>query len=353
MSRNVDLILKEYDARKSLNESFSDTLKNLVERLLFAEGIHIHSISARVKERASLKDKLRNKSTPYETLDQITDIVGIRIITYYSDDVDKVAEIIQREFIIDHDNSVDKRKNLDPDKFGYMSLHYIVELNNHRTQLLENSALKGLKSEIQIRSILQHTWAEIEHDIGYKATMKIPETVRRQFSTLAALLENVDDGFIKIKSSVAEYASATAMSLENEEEVSIDAISLSDFIHSNSCFREIETEIAGDLNWTIEAIDKNMITHYLDFLDFVSINTINELKQGIESNTDIIKRYAKFYINSKNRDPFTPKGFSIYYYAHTVAFKGKSEVDIIAFGDRFALQGGGKAYLQMLTKFEV
>ena len=64
-----------------------------------------------------------------------------------------------------------------------------------RMVLRENKAFEGLKCEIQIRSVLQHAWAEIEHDLGYKSELTIPKEVRRSFSRLAGLLELGDKEF--------------------------------------------------------------------------------------------------------------------------------------------------------------
>ena len=59
----------------------------------------------------------------------MTDLLGVRIITYFPDEVDKAAKLVEREFCVDPDNSVDKRSILDPDRFGYLSLHYVLTLN--------------------------------------------------------------------------------------------------------------------------------------------------------------------------------------------------------------------------------
>lgn len=61
-------------------------------------------------------------------MSDIKDISGIRIITFFPDDVDAVAKLIQKEFAIDYSQSVDKRILLDPDRFGYLSLHYVAKL---------------------------------------------------------------------------------------------------------------------------------------------------------------------------------------------------------------------------------
>jgi putative GTP pyrophosphokinase len=78
------------------------------------------------------------------------------------------------------------------ERFGYLSVHYLVPLLRQRTDLPEYRRFDGLVAEIQVRTILQHAWAEIEHDIQYKSLTTIPSGVRRRFMSLAGLLEIAD-----------------------------------------------------------------------------------------------------------------------------------------------------------------
>ena len=73
---------------------------------------------------------------------------------------------LQDQFYIDEKNSVDKRKALGDREFGYLSLHRIAMVSPQRGKLIEYLRFKDEPFEIQIRSILQHAWAEIEHDLG-------------------------------------------------------------------------------------------------------------------------------------------------------------------------------------------
>ncbi len=59
---------------------------------------------------------------------------------------------------------------LQEERFGYQSIHYLVKLKGERARLAEYRNLKDGVVEIQIRTILQHAWAEIEHDIQYKSS---------------------------------------------------------------------------------------------------------------------------------------------------------------------------------------
>ena len=121
-------------------------------------------------------------------------MVGLRIVTFYTDDVDKVAAIVSQLFNVDWGNSVDKRKLHELTSFGYNSLHYICTLKEG-----------SIPFEIQIRTALQHTWSAIEHDIGYKGAVKLPPQFRRQFSRLAGMLELADDEFSRLRTTMTEY----------------------------------------------------------------------------------------------------------------------------------------------------
>ncbi len=191
----VEAILSEDDAKTLIYGEFLTASSLLLEKLIRLEDVRVHSVTSRLKDRESLAEKLRRVGKGYSRLTDITDVVGLRVITHLEDEVDSIGHLVEREFAVDHARSIDKRKILDPDRFGYLSLHYICNLSPQRVQLPGYHRFEGLSFEIQVRSILQHTWAEIEHDLGYKAGGTIPGPIRRRFSRLAGLLEIADTEF--------------------------------------------------------------------------------------------------------------------------------------------------------------
>lgn len=194
----MDNIDGEYEKISSRIQEFRLVLERLIQALLEVEGIQIHSVTSRIKSKNSVLRKLQRPGR-VGGIDDLTDMLGVRIITYFQDDVDTVARLIEREFTIDRDNSVDKRALMDPDRFGYLSIHYVARLNLDRIALPEYRSYDNIRFEIQVRSILQHAWAEIEHDLGYKSESSVPREVRRRFSQLAGLLELADKEFLEIR----------------------------------------------------------------------------------------------------------------------------------------------------------
>ena len=159
----------------------------------------------RVKQEKSLAGKLELKGAKYATLSDITDLVGVRIITFYTDDVDKVAAIVKHVFDVDWEHSIDKRKMHSLNSFGYNSLHYICRLPKKIVDDPEMPQLNTFCFEIQMRTALQHVWSAIEHDTGYKGIVQLPAAYRRQFSRLAGMLELIDDEFSRLRTSVTDY----------------------------------------------------------------------------------------------------------------------------------------------------
>lgn len=194
----MEEIIDNYRQNHSLYEDFTQQMNQLITTVLQERNFSVHSVVSRVKSEASLQHKINNPQKNYVSLEDITDICGLRIITHFADEVDQIAALLEQEFTIDAAHSIDKRKMLAPDRFGYLSLHFVVSLSPKRLQLTEYRRFAGLKIEIQIRSLLQHAWAEIEHDLEYKQPVTGAET-RRDFSRLAGLLEFADLEFEKLR----------------------------------------------------------------------------------------------------------------------------------------------------------
>jgi putative GTP pyrophosphokinase len=188
----VDEILRAFDSWVLDVGDVAPQVRDLLRQLLTDRGVVVHSVEARAKARSSLARKVATHTPPYASLRDVTDVLGARIITYFPDEVDVVGQVIEREFTVDLANSHDRRATIEPERFGYMSVHYVVTLSPAREALAEWKLLAGWPFEIQVRSLLQHAWAEIEHDLGFHTAVELPRDVRRRWSRVAALLETAD-----------------------------------------------------------------------------------------------------------------------------------------------------------------
>jgi ppGpp synthetase/RelA/SpoT-type nucleotidyltranferase len=169
-------------------------------------------IEARTKSVPSFAEKIlrkrklyENPNSPYppDPLVRVTDLCGGRVITKTSAQVYKVCKFIEQAFDIDWLNSEDVSLRLQPTEFGYRSVHYIVSINADKLKSAEIPAnppqnILGLKAEIQVRTVLEHVWADIGHDMTYKTEVKVPANIRRHFAALAAVLEGADREFDRL-----------------------------------------------------------------------------------------------------------------------------------------------------------
>ena len=202
---NSEMILDEYRAKQPVFERLKTVVEEQLRRCLDESNILVAGLEARIKTEKSLSGKLELKGYKYHTLDDITDILGARIITFYSDEVDIISALAEKIFDIDWENSVDKRKMLETDRFGYLSLHYVCRVPESLYKDPAMPELNQIRFELQMRSTLQHVWANMYHDMGYKSEVEIPVEYQRNMSRLAGMLELVDEQFSIIRREINDY----------------------------------------------------------------------------------------------------------------------------------------------------
>ncbi|KZN44832.1 GTP pyrophosphokinase [Pseudoalteromonas luteoviolacea] len=337
----LEKLIDDYENNEENFTHFSSSIHSLINALLNSSSIKTHSVSSRVKDRNSLQKKIEKKGK-YTSLTEITDIVGVRIITHYSDEVDQIADLIEKEFTIDAKNSIDKRASLDPDRFGYLSLHYVASLSSSRSKLKEYKKFSTMKFEIQIRSILQHTWAEIEHDIGYKSKIEIPKPVRRKFSQLAGLLELADDQFIQIRNELTNYENDVQETIQKTpEDVSIDAISLFNYVENSDFLKKLEQEISKAIGVQFISPTKDFLSEFTKYCDFFKIETIYQLNEKLSNHKkNIIQRAIDLHSGGSQ----LTAGISIFYLFQVLGSQLDSIDDIYNFLNKMNLEHEDNRY---------
>lgn len=171
----------------------------LVTSILDEAGINYLTVTGRTKSVSSFAAKaartVDGRPLYADPLHEITDQVGVRVITYVHSDVQAVVDLLDDQVVV-HDDRDLGREIASEGRFGYSSRHLLVGLEPG-----SDGPLQGHQAAIQIRTVLQHAWAEFEHDIRYKGSVP-PEHVLeldRRFTLAAGLLELADREFSTIR----------------------------------------------------------------------------------------------------------------------------------------------------------
>lgn len=273
-------ILEEFDQRVTLFGKMEEIVRSALTQVIQKNGIYINAIETRVKDRKSLIGKLEMKGRKYQLLSDITDILGARVIVFYADEVDKIAALVCKTFEVDWDNVVDKRKNFDLDQFGYMSLHYICRVPQSLFYDPEYPEINEFRFEIQMRTALQHVWATMNHDTGYKTGVQVPNEFIRNINRIAGMLELADDMFSNIRGEIAEYKRQVQSLVANGnfDEVLLDENTFRSYIEIKP-FKGLIERIAS-INQS-EIYEDNLMP-YLEVLISMGFKTLGDLKRMIE-----------------------------------------------------------------------
>jgi putative GTP pyrophosphokinase len=184
---------EEYQRRRPTYEAFTQKLEPLVRDLLALREIE-STMESRTKTLDSFEEKINRSGKNYTVpLEQVSDLTGLRIITRTLSDVAAIRALLGEEFSVDNERTVDKRDELEPTHFGYISLHVILRLKSPRVDTSEWRRFAGFVAEVQVRTYAQHAWANVQRPLDYKQGSDIPSALRRRLYRLSALFELADD----------------------------------------------------------------------------------------------------------------------------------------------------------------
>lgn len=290
--------------------TFTTMLYELIKTLLITSKIKYHTIENRTKNIDSLEEKMLRKKIK-NVKEEIVDISGIRIILYYLEDVDMVVNLIKNNFTIDDKNSINKANLYNSNEFGYLSVHYIVTLDSKRSELPEWIQFSKLRAEIQIRTVLQHSWASISHELSYKKNYEIPKNLERKLYRLAGLFELADEQFSKIKEEHNTLKEQIINEGAIEDEINLltlkyglikesSIINLIEEIAIESGFKCI-TEEERKQYASLKDEDEN-ISNIAFLSDVLGYRYIYEIESNIQQNIEGIKSYFKMLIKKSIKD---------------------------------------------------
>jgi predicted RNase H-like nuclease/ppGpp synthetase/RelA/SpoT-type nucleotidyltranferase len=200
----VHAAIQEYAAREPELVAAAQQFVTLVTTILDEAGINYLSVTGRTKGVASFAQKagrmIDGRPAFPEPLRDITDQIGVRVITYVHSDVSAVADLLDDQVVVKDDRDMGQ-ETASEGRFGYASRHLLITLDAARESDPTYADLRGRVAQVQVRTVLQHAWAEFEHDIRYKGT--VPEEhardLDRRFTLAAGLLELADQEFSAIR----------------------------------------------------------------------------------------------------------------------------------------------------------
>lgn len=301
-----------YKQQKPIYDSFAENLIVLVKSILEANNIKFHLIEGRAKDVDSFKNKIEKKKGKYkDPLKDVMDLCGIRIIVYYQTDIDKIDKLIRDNFEVDSLNSIDKSSILKSNEFGYLSNHYIVRINSSRVHLPEWKKFKSLNAEIQLRTVLQHSWAAISHELEYKSKFDIPEILKRKLFRLAGLFELADEEFVQVKQRQVELTQAIEKKVDFENtsvynEINLDTVKFY-FEKNKSIINQYWGlgEKAGFETGLPLIDEKNPDSSYSSIVEIsklLKLKTIDELNQLLKNSKKTASAYLRLQFLGQDPD---------------------------------------------------
>jgi putative GTP pyrophosphokinase len=287
-----------YEAKHKTYDGLRKLVEELLVRILDEEGLKKGDeyilIDSRLKEADSFQKKtetIERGQRKYCSPTDITDIAGIRIVASILSDRKKLFSLIERHFSIDHDKTVDEQKRLGEDRIGYRSKNYVATLNR---EILESSShftkFEGLWFEIQVKTILDFAWGEIEHDRNYKYAGEFPSGshIPRRFKLVAGLLEIADNELDYISNQANRYNKTVLEKIKKGQFVEINPRSLRLYLTKRFA------KISGFKPYFGFGVTDNI----LDELKSMGINSIGKLHQIIPK--DFSQRHKKIAQTTNN-----------------------------------------------------
>jgi putative GTP pyrophosphokinase len=327
---DVGSVLTEFDKKKEILTTICDRTKNLIEDCLRDADIRFQSVQSRVKAREKIRTKYLDPQKNYKCLNDITDQAALRIITYYEDEVDRVADVVNREFDVDKENSVDRRET-EPDKFGYYALNYVCTYLPGRTSHAEYKRFTDIRFEVQVTSILRHAWSEIEHP-WYDLKGAFPDNIKRRFARMAALLEIAESEFLSLKKLQLDYNRSVDIQVgARVPDLPLDIALVKSFIEQEPLVQKIDKSIASllEAGLFVGDLSDTTIESRLKAANMAGLTRLEDIRDSLAKYETAILEYVERCQSLWHVPPGfeVAQGVSIYHMAMMlIADRGEKEV---------------------------
>ncbi len=282
-----DAVEDEYQGLITPANEFCRELSNQICHLMSEAHVELgFPIQQRVKTLQSILAKVEAFHRPIQSLTELQDLIGLRIILLFPRDVKEVSRIIRQQFSVVRE--YDTKSRLKSNEFGYSSVQFVVQSRKEWVTLPTFTGKESFKAEIQIRTLAQHLWAEVSQKLHYKREHDVPESVMRPLFRISALLEVVDFELERMLTQREMYRRVARMK-SLEEELNSDLLQeiILEYLPAKN---RTENQSYGGL---LEELFAEGITTKGELLSFIAKHITKALK--------LDKKYAK--MGSNRREP--------------------------------------------------
>jgi ppGpp synthetase/RelA/SpoT-type nucleotidyltranferase len=350
--KEKDSFRKFYDSNCKLFEKAKKAYIRIISSSLKGTDIgEVTKIEGRVKDKEECLKKFNRKyqskleadEHPYEIKDYLSDLIGIRIICLYEDQIEMVSEVLKQRFkIIDVTDKISAVESTE-DSFGYKGLHMDLALNDQMSSLPKYQQYADYPFEVQIRSLIQDAWSVLDHKIKYKKS--IPNDLKRRINVLSALFELADREFKEIRNSTTELIQqATVAPISDPLDDSRETAGQSSTAVSEKTVNAFSfLRVAGHFFRDFEFEDYKVDDFVQDILKLHSGFQKSDLHKSLNQKLKTIRDYSDYFM-AKNPDntfsPYTSIRHCLYLYDPETFSR------ILSKGPKNRFEGWLRAYLE-------
>lgn len=304
-----------YDSNWKRFESARKAYIRIIGSLLRNADVgEVTKIEGRVKNKEESIKKFQRKyqikleadDQPYEIKDYLSDLIGIRIICLYEDQIEMVSKVLKRHFkIIDVTDKISAIESTE-DSFGYKGLHMDLTLNDQMSSLPKYHPYADYHFEVQIRSLIQDAWSVLDHKIKYKKS--IPNDLKRRINILSALFELADREFKEIRNATMELIQKAKVapisdSLDDTRQ-SADHSSTAASEKTVNAFHFLR--VAGHFFRDFEFEDYKVDDFVQDILKLDSSFQKSDLHKSLIENLKTVREYRDYFVAENPENTFSP-----------------------------------------------
>lgn len=302
--------LNYYDTNRQLFEEVKNACISLIYSLLKQADVgEVTKVEGRIKDKhecikkfhRKYQSKLEAEEQAYRIRDYISDLIGIRIICLYEDQIALVSAVLEQNFrIIDVTDKIAAVESTE-DSFGYKGLHIDLALSEKLAAQPKYRAFAELPIEVQIRSLIQDAWSVLDHKIKYKKS--IPNDLRRRINVLSALFELADREFKEIRNATTELIQRATVAPIDELDDPVSAATPSGDKEINA-FNFLR--VAGHFFRDFEFQDYKVDGFVQDILKLSSHFEKGDLHQSLVENLRTVREYGAEFVAAAPEHSFSP-----------------------------------------------